>query len=107
MGRVAGTVKSDLRLQFRVEAPKKESSTAGNLEDKLNRPGLFTLEQDQNRLTLVHRSNEGTFVRTEIKRQGKRYYIDRPKWPRVSGRRFESLADLTTALELMGMTLVR
>ena len=107
MGRVAGTVKSDLRLQFKVEAPEKESSTAGNLEDKLNRPGLFTLEQDQNRLTLVHRSNEGTSVRTEIKRQGKRFYIDRPKWPRVSGRRFESLADLTSALELMGMTWVR
>jgi hypothetical protein len=58
-------------------------------------------------LTLVHRSNEGLAVRTEIKREGKRVYIDRPKWQRVSGRRFETLADLTTALELMGMTWVR
>ncbi|MCF7541976.1 membrane-targeted effector domain-containing toxin [Pseudomonas petrae] len=103
MGRPAGRVQSDLRLQVLVVAPRTEL----NLENKLLRPGMFTLDESDGQLTLVHRSNEGVAVRTEIKREGKRVYIDRPKWRRVSGRRFETLADLTTALELMGMTLVR
>lgn len=103
MGRTAGAVKSDLRLQYLREAVKP----ALHLENKLTRAGMFTVEADGKRVTLVHRSNEGAAVRTEIKREGKRVYIDRPKWPRVSGRRFDSLGDLSSALELMGMTLVR
>ena len=103
LGRTAGIVKSDLRLQYLREAVKPDL----NLENKLTRAGMFTVESEGKRLTLVHRSNEGTAVRTEIKREGKRVYIDRPKWPRVSGRRFDSLGDLSLSLELMGMTLVR
>ncbi|WP_282370274.1 membrane-targeted effector domain-containing toxin [Pseudomonas sp. PS02290] len=103
VGRRAGRVQSDLRLQVLVAAPRIELSQ----ENKLLRAGMFTLDDSDGQLTLVHRSNEGVAVRTEIKREGKRVYIDRPKWQRVSGRRFETLADLTTALELMGMTLVR
>ena len=103
VGRRAGRVQSDLRLQVLVAAPRIEIS----LENKLPRAGMFTLDESDGQLSIVHRSNEGIAVRTEIKREGKRVYIDRPKWQRVSGRRFETLADLTTALELMGMTLVR
>lgn len=103
VGRRAGRVQSDLRLQVLVAAPRIELS----LENKLLRAGMFTLDDSDGQLTLVHRSNEGVAVRTEIKREGKRVYIDRPKWQRVSGRRFETLADLTSALELMGMTWVR
>ena len=103
VGRRAGRVQSDLRLQVLVAAPRIELS----LENKLLRAGMFTLDDSDGQLTLVHRSNEGLAVRTEIKREGKRVFIDRPKWQRVSGRRFETLGDLTSALELMGMTLVR
>jgi hypothetical protein len=103
LGRRAGRVQSDLRLQVLVAAPRIEIS----LENKLPRAGMFTLDKGDGQLSVVHRSNEGIAVRTEVKREGKRVYIDRPKWRRVSGRRFETLADLTTALELMGMTLVR
>jgi hypothetical protein len=103
VGRRAGRVQSDLRLQVLVAAPRIEIS----LENKLPRAGMFTLDESDGQLSIVHRSNEGIAVRTEIKREGKRVYIDRPKWQRVSGRRFETLADLTIALELMGMTLVR
>ncbi|MGA3679384.1 membrane-targeted effector domain-containing toxin [Pseudomonas graminis] len=107
MGRSAGTVKSDLRLQYPRAVSGKVTNVESKLEDRLIHPGMFTLEKEGNRLTLLHRSNEGAAVRTEIKRDGTRVYIDRPKWQRVSGRRFETLADLTSALELMGMTLVR
>jgi hypothetical protein len=103
VGRRAGRVQSDLRLQVLVAPPRIELS----LENKLLRAGMFTLDDSDGHLAIVHRSNEGIAVRTEIKREGKRVYIDRPKWQRVSGRRFETLADLTTALELMGMTCVR
>lgn len=103
VGRRAGRVQSDLRLQVLVAAPRTDLT----LESKLLRPGMFTLEESDGHLAIVHRSNEGMTVRTVVKREGKRVYIDRPKWQRVSGRRFDTLADLTTALELMGMTLVR
>ncbi|MBD8705820.1 membrane-targeted effector domain-containing toxin [Pseudomonas sp. CFBP 13711] len=103
VGRRAGRVQSDLRLQVLVAAPRIELS----LENKLLRAGMFTLDDSDGQLTLVHRSNEGLAVRTEIKREGKRVFIDRPKWQRVSGRRFDTLGDLTSALELMGMTWVR
>jgi hypothetical protein len=103
VGRRAGRVQSDLRLQVLVAPPRMELS----LENKLPRAGMFTLDDSDGHLAVVHRSNEGVAVRTEIKREGKRLYIDRPKWQRVSGRRFETLADLTSALELMGMTWVR
>lgn len=103
LGRLAGRVQSDLRLQVLVATPRTDL----NLENKLLRPGMFTLDESDGQLTLVHRSNEGVAVRTEIKQEGKRVFIDRPKWQRVSGRRFETLGDLTSALELMGMTLVR
>ncbi len=103
VGRRAGRVQSDLRLQVLVAAPRIELSQ----ENKLLRAGMFTLDDSDGQLTLVHRSNEGVAVRTEIKREGERVFIDRPKWQRVSGRRFETLGDLTSALELMGMTWVR
>lgn len=103
VGRRAGRVQSDLRLQVLVATPQTDL----NLENKLLRAGMFTLDDSDGQLSLVHRSNEGLAVRTEIKREGKRVFIDRPKWQRVSGRRFETLGDLTSALELMGMTLVR
>ncbi|MEX6663330.1 DUF6543 domain-containing protein [Pseudomonas sp. W2-17] len=103
LGRHAGRVQSDLRLQVLIAAPRTDLG----LENKLLRPGMFTLDDSDGQLTLVHRSNEGIAVRTEIKRESKRVFIDRPKWQRVSGRRFETLGDLTSALELMGMTWVR
>lgn len=102
MGRRAGTVKSDLRLQYLSEAPRQET----DLENTLLHPGMFTLERTAEGVTLIHRNKAGAAVHTEVKHEGNRVYIDRPAWPRVSGRRFDTLADLTTALELMGMRLV-
>jgi len=102
MGRRAGTVKSDLRLQYLSEAPRQET----DLENTLLHPGMFTLERTGEGVTLIHRNKAGAAVHTEVKHQGNRVYIDRPAWPRISGRRFDTLADLTTALELMGMRLV-
>jgi hypothetical protein len=102
MGRRAGTVKSDLRLQYLREAPRQET----DLENRLLYPGMFTLERTGEGVTLIHRDKAGSAVHTQVKQEGNRVYIDRPAWPRVSGRRFETLADLTSALELMGMRLV-
>ncbi len=102
MGRRAGTVKSDLRLQYLSEAPRQET----DLENTLLHPGMFTLERTGEGVTLIHRNKAGAAVHTEVKHEGNRVYIDRPAWPRISGRRFDTLADLTTALELMGMRLV-
>ncbi|UZJ59619.1 membrane-targeted effector domain-containing toxin [Pseudomonas sp. KU26590] len=102
MGRRAGTVRSDFRLQYLREAPSQQT----DLESRLLHPGMFTLERTGDGVTLVHRNKAGAAVHTEVKHEGNRVYIDRPAWPRVSGRRFDTLADLTTALELMGMRLV-
>ncbi|SEJ33605.1 membrane-targeted effector domain-containing toxin [Pseudomonas sp. NFR16] len=103
LGRPAGLVKSDFRLRVPTA---RATPNASAIEGRLTRAGMFAVERSEDRLVIVHRSQDASVVRTPIVLDGSHFYIDRPRWPRVSGRRFESLHDLTTALQLMGMTLI-
>ncbi|TWC59133.1 hypothetical protein FBY04_103115 [Pseudomonas sp. SJZ080] len=53
--------------------------------------------------TLIHRSSDRSIVHTLIQRDHGSFYIDRPKWPTISGRRYPSLSEFSAALRLMGL----
>lgn len=75
VGRRAGRVQSDLRLKVLVAAPRMEVS----LENNLLRPGTYTLDENESQMPLVHSRRGGSY---RVNREGKRVYINRPKWRR-------------------------
>ena len=95
-------VKNDLRLQIEVPEPV---ARALPIETRLPQRGMFTLEHTSGKPFLVHRSNDGSIVRSAIKGDRKHLYIERPNWS-ISGQRFSSLAEFVSALEHMGMKYV-
>ncbi|VVN70107.1 membrane-targeted effector domain-containing toxin [Pseudomonas fluorescens] len=96
-------VHNDLRLQIEVAEPVAPSLP---LETRLPKRGMFALEHTSGKPFLVHRSNDGSIVRTAIKSDRGHIYIERANWS-VSGQRFSSLAEFVSALEHMGMKFVR
>lgn len=91
-------VKSDLRLQIDTPA---SVALADSLEKTLINPGDCTVMNIDDVATLVHRSSDGSIVRTPILNKGGFYYVERPNWP-ISGRRYPNLAELSAALRIMG-----
>ena len=107
-GTQTSRVKNDLRLRARVAAPKIAASLASpapnvSVESRLGSAGSFTFERNNHVSQLVHRSADGSIVRTPIKSEGSRFYIERPRWTRINQRRFANLEELASALKLMGM----
>lgn len=104
LGQALARVKNDLRLQLN-EPPAV--ALAKTPEQALRNTGDCTLMKIDNKLTLIHRSSEGSLVRTPIQRDNGSVYIERENWPSVSGRRFPGMADLSTALRLIGLKPVK
>jgi hypothetical protein len=98
----AALVRGDLRLQ--VETPWT-AQTMPEIEALLPRYGMYTLKQQPLMTYLVHRSRSKELVRTLIETDGGRYYIERPNWPSVSGKRYESIKELLQGLDDMGLKL--
>lgn len=103
-GRPLTMVKSDLRLQ--LDTPQSVA-VAESLEKALRRPGDCTVMNIDNKPTLIHRSRDGSLVRTPILRDRGGYYIERASWPSISGRRYPDLAEFSTALRLSGLRSIR
>ncbi|MEB0129076.1 membrane-targeted effector domain-containing toxin [Pseudomonas sp. CCI2.4] len=99
-GSETGFVKRDLRLQVELGISVTPLDSAAS---RLTKAGMFTLSRSGQQLTLIHRSSSNTLVFTVIHSEGGHYYLERPKWPYVSGRRFDSTRELVKALKLMGM----
>jgi len=99
LGRDAGRVQSDFRLQMETRPAEVAPDTS---DERLVRSGMFTIDNTAEPV-LIHRSGENVLVRTPIKSDGGHFYIERPKWPYISGRRFDSIRELVSALMLMGM----
>jgi hypothetical protein len=99
----AALVKGDLRLQ--METPWTAQSMS-EIETLLPRYGMYTLKQQPGLLFLVHRSRTKALVRTliEIDDAG-RYYIERPNWPSVNEKRYDSIKELLQGLDNMGLRL--
>ena len=95
-------VRGDLRLQ--IETPWT-AHTMTEFETLLPRYGMYSLKQQPNLTFIVHRSRTGELVRTIIETDGRRFYIERPGWPSVSGKRYPSMKALLQALDDMGMQL--
>ncbi|EJZ59845.1 hypothetical protein I1A_004198 [Pseudomonas fluorescens R124] len=95
-------VRGDLRLQ--METPWT-AHTMTEFESLLPRYGMYSLKQQPNRTFIVHRSRTRELVRTSIETDGTRFYIERPGWPSVSGKRYPSMKALLQALDDMGMQL--
>lgn len=98
------TVQSDLRLQ--LETPPDLIHTR-ELDQLLNRNGMFTLETDAGNAVLVSRNRDGALLRTPIQRDSRGYFVERPEWQSVHARRFHTLGELRDALIGRGMRLVR
>lgn len=101
-GDLEGTVKGDLRLQ--VETPWVLQTTP-EIEARLSRPGLFTLKRSPHRSEIVHRGRDSQLVYTPIRSESGRYFIERPSWPAIDGKRFDSMTALLEALKQFGLTL--
>jgi len=95
-------VRGDLRLQ--METPWI-AQTMAEFETLLPRYGMYSLKQQPNMTFIVHRSRSKELVRTIIENDGRRFYIERPSWPSVSGKRYDSIKTLLQALDEMGMSL--
>jgi hypothetical protein len=98
----AALVRGDLRLQ--VEAPWR-AQTLPEIEALLPRYGMYTLKLQPGMTFLVHRSRSKELVRTLIETDAGRYYIERPNWPSVSGKRYGSIKELFEGLDDMGLRL--
>jgi hypothetical protein len=103
-GRPLASVKGDLRLQ--LDTPPSVV-LAETLEKSLRNTGDCVVMNIDNKATLIHRSSDGTIVRTVIHRDSGSFYIDRPSWPSLTGRRFPNITDLSTALRLIGLRPIR
>ncbi|MHC8355627.1 membrane-targeted effector domain-containing toxin [Pseudomonas sp. LB3P81] len=95
IGKNEALVKGDLRLQ--VETPWYVRSTP-EIEKMLSRPGMYTLKKELSETFLVHRSRDNAIVRTDINFESGRVYIERPAWPTVHEKRFDSIEALLKAL---------
>lgn len=91
-------IKCDLRLKIAVTGAQPQTA-----ESRLTSQGMFSIDSSGDSPVLIHRSRENAIIRTAIKKTGGQYSINRPSWPAISGRRFDSLGKLTDALKLMGM----
>jgi len=96
-------VKADLRLRSEVELPPPGT---GDIAQKLKAKGDFSFVIEDDQPKLVHRSRDGGLKYTPILRDGKQLYIENASWPRLNGRRQESLWLLRLALTHSGMHFV-
>ena len=95
-------VRGDFRLQ--METPWS-AQTMAEFETLLPRYGMYSLKQQPRMIFLVHRSRSKELVRTLIETDGDRFYIERPNWPSVSGKRYGSIRELLQGLNDMGLRL--
>lgn len=99
-GRPLASVKGDLRLQ--LDTPPSVA-LAETLDKALLNTGDCAVMNVDHKPTLIHRSSDRSIVHTLIQRDHGSFYIDRPKWPTISGRRYPSLSEFSAALRLMGL----
>lgn len=95
-------VRGDLRLRM---ASPWTAQTMSEIEAALPRHGMYTLKLQPGMTFLVHRSRSNAIVRTLIESADGRFYIERPDWPSVSGKRYDSIKALLNGLDQMGMKL--
>ena len=95
-------VKGDLLLRM---ATPWTAQTQSEIEAALPHRGMYTLKLQPRMTFLVHRSRSNAVVRTLIENDNGRFYIERPEWPSINGKRFGSMKALLNGLDQMGMTL--
>ncbi|MFB4393143.1 MULTISPECIES: dermonecrotic toxin domain-containing protein [unclassified Pseudomonas] len=97
-------LKSDYtRSDLRLEAALGEPVARQALDVVLANTGEFSFKDVEGTVNLVHRSRDGQLKYTPLHRDVGRYYLERPEWPAISGRRFDNLANMRSALARMGL----
>lgn len=97
------TLYADLLLEMEAPIVSRDEQA---LKKLLNRPGMYCFEASEGGYTLVHRSQTEQIVRTPVQALADgRYVIDRPSWGSVSGIPFDSLGELSSSLNQMGLSL--
>ncbi|WP_200985822.1 membrane-targeted effector domain-containing toxin [Pseudomonas cichorii] len=99
IGRLPTFVKSDFRMQMAINKVYPQPT----IESRLIIPGMFVINRNTGSPLLIHRASDGAIVRTAIKTSRGKFFIERPRWQAISGRRFDNLGQLIDALKLMGM----
>jgi len=97
-------LKGDLRLQVPIAVDKPSGRS---LESLLPNKGAFTFDNVEDQLILIHRSSDGQLKTTPIIRENGLFYLDRPDWPWISGRRMRGLWEMRTTLEHSGLHYIR
>lgn len=100
MGRGPTTVKNDLRLQ--LEMPD-HIRIANQLEQQLPLPGLYMRYTEQGQMLIVSRDRNDLIKCTPLQHDNAGYFVERPEWTAINGRRFKTLDDLNQALAARGM----
>ncbi len=110
-------VKADLHLQVDVPGmppepvatttlarpgPSRLTSTA----PRLRRPGMFYIEKVADKRVIVHMSRDGQIYRTPVMKELGHYWVARPTWDKVHGRKFWTLDGLLKALAEQNLTRV-
>lgn len=91
-------VRSDIRLRA-ATLPARQLP----IEQRLKHSGDFHIRQAEGVREVIHRSADGSVLRTPIWVENGHFFIIRPSWPRVSHRRFDSVNQLSLALIVSGM----
>ncbi|WP_058971712.1 membrane-targeted effector domain-containing toxin [Pseudomonas syringae] len=103
-------IKGDYRVE--IEIPRAKDAIRppqpATLEQRLDRPGMFLVEQSEGSLqTIVHRARDTWIHRTPVlvNAEGK-LYLERVRWPHIHLQPFEDMDALVAALEGMNLTRV-
>lgn len=97
------TLYADINLQMPTPITARTTAQINRL---LFRQGMFTIEQSDQTLTLIHRSRTNQIVRTVIQRTiDDGFVINRPAWATVHQVTYANLLSLAHALNRMGMIL--
>ncbi|WDU63177.1 membrane-targeted effector domain-containing toxin [Pseudomonas poae] len=101
MGRAPTSVKNDLRLQLEMPADVR---VANQLEQRLPLPGMYMRHAEPGGMLIVSRDRNDLIKITPLKRDGAGYFVERPEWTTLHGRRFNTVEELNQALSARNMT---
>lgn len=74
---------------------------------RLIHPGSFYLQKVEGKRQVVHLSRDGNIYHTPVEKTLGRYWLSRPSWDKVHGRRFWTLQGLLAAMAEQNLSLVQ
>ncbi|MGC6372770.1 membrane-targeted effector domain-containing toxin [Pseudomonas sp. S2.OTC.A_B10] len=98
------TVRNDLRLQLEMPV---DILSARKLGKYLPDPGMYARDTETGQALFVSRDRNGLIKCTPLKRDKTGYFVERPEWASIHGKRFKTVDALNAALRGRGMREIR